>query len=168
MKKSNIVIGIILLALSAFYYLSTRGFPPPTVTENLGAGFFPKLLSMLLAFLAIMLILGSLFSQSTSGQEGEKATISGGERLEEDSFATEGISYKFLLGTIGVSILYVILLPVIGYVIVTPLFLIAMIRLLGKKKWLHNIAISILLTVSLYLLFGKMLGVVLPPGLFLD
>ena len=166
MKTSNIIIGVFLLALSGFYYLSTRDFPPPTVTENLGAGFFPKLLSMLLAFLAIMLILGSLFSRSTSSQEEQKAAISGGERLEEDSFTGEGISYKFLLGTILVSTLYVILLPIIGYLIITPIFIIAMIRLLGKKTWFRNIAVSILLTAALYLLFATMLGVALPLGIF--
>jgi len=168
MKKSNIIIGILLLALSIFYYLSTRGLPPPSKTENLGSAFFPHLLAIVLALLSLMLIFNAFLFRSPSDQEEEKSAIAGGERLEEDSFTAEGISYKFLLGTIGASILYVILLPVIGYVIVTPIFLIGMIRLLGKKQWLHNIAISILLTVSLYLLFGKMLGVALPPGLFFD
>lgn len=165
MRKSNIVIGIILLFLSAFYYLSTRGFPSPTVTENLGAGFFPKLLSILLAFFALILILTSLFYRSEAGQE-ERAAISGGERLEEDSYSAEGISYKFLLGTIVFSILYVIFLPIIGYLIITPVYIIAIIRFLGKKKWFHNITVSILLTAALYLLFAMMLGVALPPGIF--
>ena len=162
MKKSNIIIGVFLVALSIFYYLSTRGFPPPPVTENLGADFFPKFLAVILALLAMMLILGSLFFQRTSSQEEKKAAISGGERLEEDSFAVEGISYKFLLGSIGLSFLYAILLPFVGYLTTTSLFIFCMIRLLGTKQWLRNIAVSIILTVVLYLLFARILGVPLP------
>ncbi len=165
MKKSNIIIGTILLALSAFYYFSTKDLPPPSKVESLGAAFFPTLLAILLAALALMMVLTSLASGKTSHTKDEKAVVSGGERLEEDSFGSGAISYKFLLGTIGISIPYIVLLPIVGYLLITPIFLITMIRLLGKKKWLHNITVSALLTVALYLLFATMLGVTLPQGI---
>ncbi|MDI7258510.1 MAG: tripartite tricarboxylate transporter TctB family protein [Thermodesulfobacteriota bacterium] len=166
MKKSNIIIGIILLALSAFYYYSTRELPPPTKTENLGSAFFPILLAIVLAFLSLMLIINTFLFRSASDHEEEKAAIDGGERLEEDSFSAERISYKFLIGTMGMSTLYIILLPIIGYLIVTPFFLFGLIRFLGMERWLNNIAVSIGLTAVLYLLFARMLGVPLPGGIF--
>jgi putative tricarboxylic transport membrane protein len=167
-RKTNIVIGLILLGVSGFYYFSTKDLPPPTKTENLGSAFFPTLLAGLLAILALLLIVNSLFSRRASDQGEEKAAIAGAERLEEDSFFGEGISYKFLLGTAALCTLYVILLPIIGYLISTPLFLISLIRLMRKGKWVANVTISILLTASLYLLFARALGVSLPPGIFLD
>ena len=166
MNWSNIIIGIILLISSAFYYYSTTGFPPPSKTENLGPAFFPTLLAAVLAFLALLLILNSLFFRGVSGKEKEGAVIQGAERLEEDSFGVEQISYKFLLGTIGLSFLYVGLLSILGFLISTPLFLILLIRLLGYEKWVNNLAASAGLTAALYLLFATALGVSLPAGVF--
>ena len=166
MNWSNIIIGIILLIASAFYYFSTSEFPPPSKTENLGPAFFPTLLAAALALLALLLILSSLFFRGATGKEKGGAVIQGAERLEEDSFSVESVSYKFLLGTIGLSFLYVGLLSILGFLISTPLFLIILIRLLGYEKWVNTLAASIGLTAALYLLFATALGVSLPAGVF--
>ena len=166
MNWSNIIIGIILLISSAFYYYSTTGFPPPSKTENLGPAFFPTLLAAVLAFLALLLILNSFLVRGASGKEEDGAVIQGAERLEEDSFGVEQISYKFLLGTVGLSFLYVGLISILGFLISTPLFLILLIRLLGYEKWVNNLAASVGLTAALYLLFAVALSVSLPAGIF--
>jgi hypothetical protein len=166
MNWSNIVIGIILLIVSAFYYLSTSDFPPPTKADNLGPSFFPTLLTVTLAVLSLLLILGSLLSRRSGNEDG--AVIKGAERLEEDSFSGENISYKLLLGTIGLSILYVGLLSVLGFLVCTPLFLIILIRFLGYERWVNNVAASVGLTATLYLLFVIALGVNLPQGIFFE
>lgn len=166
MNWSNIIIGVILLIFSAFYYFSTSEFPPPTKTENLGPAFFPTLLAATLALLAFLLILNSFLFRDASGKEKDGAVIQGAERLEEDSFSAHDVSYKFLLGTIGLSFLYVGLISILGFLISTPLFLIILIRLLGYEKWVNNLAASIGLTAALYLLFATALGVSLPAGIF--
>jgi putative tricarboxylic transport membrane protein len=166
MRWSNIIIGIILLIASAFYYSSTTGFPPPSKTENLGPAFFPTLLAAALAFLSLLLIVNSFLFRDASEKEGGGAVIQGADRLEEDSFGAEEISYRFLFGTIGLSFLYVGLLSLLGYLISTPLFLIILIRLLEYKKWKNTVAASIGLTAALYLLFATALGVSLPAGIF--
>ncbi|MEW6672288.1 MAG: tripartite tricarboxylate transporter TctB family protein [Thermodesulfobacteriota bacterium] len=163
MKKSDGIIGVILLGVAFFYYYSTRDLPPPSVTEKLGASFFPILLTITLAVLSILLLISSLRARNSSDG---KAAIAGGDRLEEDAFAAGEISYPFLFGTMGLSVLYVALLNAIGYIVSTPLFILAMVRLLGLKQWSKGIAISIVLTAVLYLLFGKALGVPLPAGVF--
>lgn len=168
MSWSNVVIGIILLIVSAFYYLSTGDFPSPTKADNLGPTFFPTLLAAILAGLALLLILDSILTRRTSGDERDGAVIEGAERLEEDSFSGENISYKFLFGTMGMSVLYVGLLSVLGFLICTPLFLIILIRLLGYERWVNNVAASVGLTATLYLLFVTALGVNLPQGIFFD
>jgi len=166
MRWSNIIIGIILLISSAFYYLSTMEFPPPSKTENLGPAFFPTLLAAVLAFLALLLILNTFLARGASGKKGDGAVIQGAERLEEDSFSAEDISYKFLFGTIGLSFLYVALISILGFLISTVLFLVTLIRLLEYKDWKNNVAASVGLTATLYLLFAVALGVTLPAGIF--
>lgn len=120
----------------------------------------------MLTVFALLLILDSLLSKRSSGNEKDGAVIKGAERLEEDSFMGENISKKLLLGTIGLSVLYVALLSILGFLISTPLFLIILIRFLGYEKWVNNVAASVGLTATLYLLFVTVLGVNLPQGIF--
>lgn len=165
MNWSNIIIGIILLISSAFYYYSTMDFPPPSNTENLGPAFFPTILAVLLAFLALLLILNSFLFRGASGKEKGGAVIQGAERSEEDSSGTDEISYTFLFGTMGLSFLYVALISTLGFLISTFLFLIILIRFLGYEKWVNNLTSSFVLTAVLYLLFATALGVSLPAGI---
>ncbi len=166
MNWSNIIIGVILLVFSAFYFYSTSEFPPPSKTENLGPAFFPTLLAAALAILSLLLILTSFFFRDVSGKEKGGAVIQGAERLEEDSFSADDVSYKFLFGTIVLSFLYVGVLSILGFLVSTPLFLIILIRVLGYEKWVNNLAASVGLTAALYLLFATALGVALPAGIF--
>jgi hypothetical protein len=166
MNWSNIVIGIILLIFAALYYLSTLGFPPPSKMDNLGSAFFPELLTGALVLLSVLLILTSVFRGRGSEDDGDAAVIKGAERLEEDSFVAENISWKSLFAAVGLPFIYVGMIPILGYLICTPLFLIALIRLLGYEKWVNNVAASVGLTAALYLLFVTALGVRLPEGIF--
>lgn len=165
MNWTNIIIGIILLAASVFYYYSTMDFPPPTKTENLGPAFFPTLLATALAFLSLLLVIAGLFPRGARKNKGA-AALEGAERLEEDSFGADAISFKPLFAAVGLSFIYVGLLSVLGYLVSTPLFLIALIRLLGYEKWVNNVIASAGLTAALYLLFVVALGVHLPEGIF--
>lgn len=165
MRRSDCIIGLLLLALAAFYYYSTRDLPPPTPTENLGAAFFPRLLAIFLALLALLLVVGGLVPRGGAAPQGKRPALAGGEGLGEDAPTGEEISHTFLLGTMGLSTLYVILLPLAGYLILTPLFLLAVIRFLGKRSWIQNVATALLLTAALYLLFARVLGVPLPAGI---
>lgn len=166
MNWSNSLIGIILLAFSAFYYFSTWEFPPPSKTDNLGPAFFPTLLAAALTLLSLLLILTGFFFRGKPGKEKGGAVVQGAERLEEDSFSADDVSGRFLYGTIVMSFLYVGLLSVLGFLVSTPLFLIILIRLLGYEKWVNNLAASVGLTAALYLLFATALGVSLPKGIF--
>lgn len=166
MNWSNIIIGIILLAASVFYYYSTMDFPPPTKTENLGPAFFPTLLAVVLAILSLLLVIAGLFPRGASRKDKDAAALEGAERLEEDAFGADAISFQPLFAAVGLSFLYVGLISVLGYLVSTPLFLIALIRLLGYEKWVNNVIASAGLTIALYLLFVVALGVHLPEGIF--
>jgi len=162
MNMTDIIIAVILIIIAFFYHYATRNFPPPSAIENLGAAFFPNLLALILVILSILLIIESILLERAKKA---KTVIDSGERLEEDSFAVETLSYPHLIGTIVLTGLYIILLPPVGYLIVTPIFLIVLIWFLGTVRWLTNILCSVLLTIILYILFHTMLGVALPSGL---
>lgn len=166
MNWSNIIIGVLLILFSAFYYFSTGEFPPPSKTENLGPAFFPTLLAVTLALLSLLLILGSFRFRGRSAKEKGGAVIEGAERLEEDAFSADDVSNRYLYGTIVMSFLYVGVLTTLGFLLSTSLFLVILIRLLGYDKWVNTLAASAGLTAALYLLFAVALSVSLPAGIF--
>ena len=56
-------------------------------------------------------------------------------------------------------------MPLVGFLYLTPLFLGAVMRLLGLERWGWLVGVALGLTVFLYVLFTKALSVPLPPGL---
>ena len=69
-----------------------------------------------------------------------------------------------LLLTIAVTIAYIYLLDVLGFIILTPMISIWYMYALGERKWGKLIPISLLLTVVVYSVFVYALQIRLPRG----
>jgi len=63
------------------------------------------------------------------------------------------------------SAVYVPALDIIGYVVATTLLSVAVLRVLGGKKWWLDVALSLALSLGSYLLFANLLEVPLPKGI---
>ena len=59
---------------------------------------------------------------------------------------------------------YLLLLKVVGFIALTPLFLVAFMFLLGEKSWPWMIGLSVGMTVIVVLAFTKAMYVPLPRG----
>ncbi|MBT2218461.1 tripartite tricarboxylate transporter TctB family protein [Virgibacillus dakarensis] len=70
-----------------------------------------------------------------------------------------------ILGVICFIILYIALLEVIGFIIMTVLFLFLCSWFLGYKKHTVNAIVSIILPTLIFLLFDKLLQIQLPMGI---
>lgn len=80
-----------------------------------------------------------------------------GEKTEERRGSIQGV-LPMVCGT-GV---YLLLLPVLGFLPSTVLFLIGTLGLLGKRNWRQTLFLSVLLPVVLHGLFSGLLHVMLP------
>ncbi len=60
---------------------------------------------------------------------------------------------------------YMLLLERAGYLLSTTAFVAVEARLLGSRHWRRDLAAAIVIAVSVYALFGSLLGIRLPPGL---
>lgn len=70
---------------------------------------------------------------------------------------------KVLIVVIGLCVLYSLLFEVIGFLFSTILFLGTIFFILnGKEKWLLNVSVSILSSLSLWIAFTQLLNVNLP------
>jgi putative tricarboxylic transport membrane protein len=84
------------------------------------------------------------------------------KRKNRDNSKKENTN-KMIVLTCLACIIYAILFNRIGYVLSTIVFLEAMLLLFnGKKKWKTNTIVAVVFSVFIYIVFSKLLGVILP------
>lgn len=72
-----------------------------------------------------------------------------------------------VLNMILVLAFYVFVINIVGYFFATTVFLFLIFRVVGFKHWLINIAVSITISTSLYIVFVFFLRMMFPRGLIL-
>lgn len=116
-----------------------------------GPGFFPLVIGGVLSLLSIILLVRTLWADT--GPEGKL------------TFWKEKRSWgKVLFSLLGL-IFYLIFLNYLGYLLTTFLFIVYLLKFIGKKGWRTSILIAILIAASSYVLFQIGLGVSLPKGM---
>lgn len=148
MKKVDTYFGIGILIFSSIVYYITFSFPTNNIGSNVevGAAFMPRLYSIALFALGVLMILSDnlKFSKSIS-----------------PNFA--GISVIIILAAI--SIIYWILLPTVGFIPLTFVYLIIFMSIIAKKFTYENVLYPIFITAAVYLVFNLLLKVPLPSGI---
>ncbi len=152
-KYWDLVSGIFLLALAALLYAGSTRVQSIAVT-TFGAGFFPAIVAGLLAVVSVPIIIAGL-RKARGGAAADKAP--------EEKPRTWGV-----LATFGIMILYAALLPKVGFIIMTVLYLFAQMLILAPKSK-HNYAlvgvISVVSSVVIYYTFVKVFQLMLPAGI---
>jgi hypothetical protein len=140
--------GMALLAV-AFYSLAT--FRQDINPIDPGPAVYPRVVSLLLfVFSAVQLLLS--WKERDSLKEGQGAPAG----------HTTGHAYKFSLGTLALSILYVVFFDKANYLLTTTAFLLALMFLGGVRKWLVLLGVALCYSLATYYVFGKILMVPLP------
>ncbi|MCM3740885.1 tripartite tricarboxylate transporter TctB family protein [Oceanobacillus luteolus] len=148
LKTLNQKVSLVLFAIALLYLIYAYQIPsfPYTVVD---ADVIPKVLGYLLLILSVFLFFIK-------------------DEESEEQKARRNIPKKevgMLLGVGGLIILYIIFLEILGFVFVTALFIFLCSRFLGYKNYLANVLVSIILPVSLYLMFTQLLRISLPSGI---
>lgn len=140
------IFSIILCLISAVVYYSASQFDMSYIGDTgLGPDFFPKVISVILIVLSILIF------------------ISNGK----DKKTEKNPNIKYTLITIGIFAVYIVLIGKIGYLVSTILFSFAIISLLKKDSIVLKVVYSIIFPVGLYLLFTYAFKVSLPTGIFI-
>ncbi len=140
------IFSIILCLISAVVYYSASQFDMSYIGDTgLGPDFFPKVVSVILIVLSILIF------------------ISNGK----DKKTEKNPNIKYTLITIGIFAVYIVLIGKIGYLVSTILFSFAIISLLKKDSIVLKVVYSIIFPVGLYLLFTYAFKVSLPTGIFI-
>ena len=73
-------------------------------------------------------------------------------------------SFRRAAALAGVCFAYALLLQPAGYLIATPVFILAALRVLDQRNWVRNVVIAVCFTIAAYLIFAMALGVRMPLG----
>ena len=88
------------------------------------------------------------------------------ERVVDDSHqvhpANEALDRTYVLGIIGGLIMLAALMGLLGFQISMALFLFAELMFLGRQKWWLSVVIALVGSVGTFVLFDRVLGVLLP------
>lgn len=151
-KPADLTASLVLLGGVGLMYHEMRLIEVTTV-HAMGPNFFPAILLGLLTVLALCLAFQSM-------SFGEKEAPS-----DQKSTPLNMGALTMQLAFVGTLVLYLAVLPYLGYILGTVLFLTAATTLLGERK-LKNIAFYLLLsatvTGALYYIFAELLLLFLP------
>lgn len=148
LKTVNQKVSLVLLAIGAGYLILAYQIPSYPYTQ-VDADIIPKVLGYLLIFLSVL-----LFLSKDSETEEQKAR----RKIPKKEVG-------MLLGVGGIILFYIMLLEILGFVVVTALFIFVCSRFLGYKNHLVNGLVSVLFPIILYLMFTELLKISLPSGI---
>ena len=149
MRKTNIIIALILIAFSLAYYYLTTLLPDRNLPHTLGSDFLPQLLILSLFVLSLILVIQNLISKKEDGE------------VDKKNIGTPVSIVKILLFLFTI-ILYVNLMIRFGYLLTTPIFLFIILWISGCKHWKHLIPVSLIVPLLIYFVFYKFFRVPLP------
>jgi len=144
-RHTDKVAAVLLLGLAAGVFVASRDFPSG-FGESPGAAFFPRLIGALLALLA-----GALFVQSVAASETSRYDVS---MTDVRRFV---VPVAFLVA-------YVALMPVLGFVLDSMLFLVGLMRYSGVERYATSVPLAVGLGLALHYVFGEFLHIPLPEG----
>lgn len=147
-KAADFFIGIGIVIFGALVFAMSRDLP--TAQFGLGSSGYPMFVSVL------MMILGAVLAIS--------AIAKGKIKLQFSAPADKTPILKTAFAT-AATFLYVFLLPHIGFLLLTPVFLFGLMLLFGYRKYVLAAVVSILLSTGVFYLFSRVFFIFLPTGL---
>lgn len=147
LKRINQKIAVIL-AIAAGVYIILSYKLPKYPNAIIDADVVPKGIGLILMFFAVL-----LFMDKKEETEAEKQK----RKLSKSNLV-------LLLAVLAFILIYISLLEILGFLIMTTLFIFGCSLFLGYKKHLTNGIVSIVFSLAIYTLFNYLLRINLPAG----
>jgi len=153
MRRRNIIAAAALLLLSAGYGLLTSQLPERSLPDTPGPPFFPWVNTVILLALSAALLVQGILAKPAS--DAAPPSLSFAQRRQT-------------AWVIGAFVVYLVILPGLGFVAATVPFFAALMVLFGERRWLRVTLASVGMTLFLYILFRHGFNVFLPRGILPD
>jgi len=149
MKKANIIAGGIGMLISALAFVKTLSFKQ-FKNVPVGPEFFPRWLAIGLFICCLALVIQNILSKNN----GEEAP----------TLSLKNKDMQRLLVGLAIILVTAFLWSILGFLIVTPFTIFALMFILGKREWIKMAIISVAVTAVVFLAFRFLLGIEMPMG----
>ena len=149
MARANLVLGGLLLVCASWYLWLTDGTPRRRLPHDPGLAFVPRILAVALIGLSVVLVLQQLVRWLPRPVETPPAPLS-----PSDWARTAGL--------VALTVAWVVLLPVAGFLATTPVYLVAAAHLSGARRWLAAVLGAVAVTLVVWVAFVHGFRVPLP------
>ena len=151
MKRDEAIGGMVLLLFGMVTIILALRMPLGTFRAA-GTGLFPLLLGIILMILSGLFLLNLLLRKE---RELEK---------KEGPVEAARRSLKPVILFLGMMALAALFFNSLGYPLIAFLLMVALLKILGMKRWAHKILLSFITSVASYLLFVQWLKIPLTKG----
>ena len=145
MKKSATVASIVFLVVGLGAFIESTKLPFGSVSAP-AAGFFPAVLAVLLALASLC-----FFVETLRGSH-------------EGAVQREPLTWKKIVLTLGSLLVFGVVFERLGYLLATFLFIIFLLRAVERRSWGLAISVALSASIASYVVFGLLLGTLLPVG----
>jgi putative tricarboxylic transport membrane protein len=153
-RDTGVALG--LLVLAGLYWLGADQIRVSTLEGNVGAQAVPKGLAVSLAILSVLLIAQDLW----------RARRTAGAAADTESEAGGAHAHLRALGMLLIGVGYLVVVNTIGYVAAIMALVLATALYLGQRLSARLVLLAVGLALFYYLMFVRLLGIPLPPGIW--
>lgn len=139
-------VGVLLCVIACGVIMTAHNFPATAIETDIGAGAFPRFYAGALIVLAVLLVASDWLTNRATDVHHEPS------------------HYGRVAAGVGIVAGYIVLLSFVGYLIATPLFLMALMIIMNLRRLWLTLLLAIAITLILWLLFSMALQVPLPVG----
>jgi hypothetical protein len=149
-KRDEAIVGVIVLFFGLITTVLSLKMPIGTF-RMAGTGMFPLILGILLMILSATFVL--------------KILIQGKERqVKKETSIESSESPRTLILFLGTMALVTLFFNKLGYPLSALLLMLALLRVVGVKRWTLTLPLSLMTAVACYFLFVQWLQIPLPKG----
>jgi hypothetical protein len=152
-KYWDLTSGIFLFLFSIALFIGAQNVKTLSIS-SIGSGTFPSFIAVILAIVSVAIIVGG--AKKARGPDEKSAK--GGEKQR----------FWAVLATFAIMALYALLMPKVGFIITTMVYLFLQMYIMAAKEHQKPILfgiISIVTSVSVYYMFVKIFSLMLPAGI---
>lgn len=149
--KGEILISLVVFFGCIYLFYETNKFEGLEVYGKMGPSYWPR-------FLLFLLMLLSVFIAFTTALQVKRGTASSGFQAKFD------LPTLRLFTAMALIVFYILGLKIFGFLVLTPFMMIAFMLLLGERNKFWILTISLILPISVIILFTKVMYVPLPRG----
>ena len=154
---NDALMGLVVAILGVIYLIFTMNLPNAAIGNANEPKYFPLLIAGILIIVGIVFVFKSGVSNIPIAMNNFKQSF-----IED-----KDTNFMILLTCIG-SVVYALVFRKLGFVFSTFFFLSLLLYITRKEKLIANTVVAAVFSMTIYLLFSKLLGVSLPPMPFIN